>query len=835
MGCRRLFTALSPVIQWRLEVHIMKRISVLLTLMALFLGIAGCPAPQYELRSSGTEEGTATTLGDQPYLAEADTSGGYPLTGQSHVVEPAYGVDRVFPLNIVFVGFDEEAVDTDTIDENIRRDRQFNYGDYSINYSFDLNYHFADSSYYDALAAFVVASSVPDTTSALNVTALEIQKDTGQRMSIFTSQSGRAVDAVAVEDWLAANPLNADLEPAYWFYVINFTELDPVDPESRHWYAVTAMDLEAGRMRDFWTPTEFDNPLNRGVGFPYACFTSQSRVFLIDPSAHQWYLTWARIWWGLTETGPEYEYYESDLAGFLDAHDVYTPEGRSALAYYLAGWIEDGVVNLLAPRLYPSTSVLNAHSLSLQTIILNNSSDSGYDNETMRWIVDSELYQYAIKDLVPWMDVEVVFEFANLEDYPELQTIFEDAVIEEQNGWTYYDLRGLQSSLRGAREAYFDFKAADLVVNGYVLLEKAMSARAKWNGEEAQGIGGGGQLLVMREVSRYFDEDGVTPRFGLGSVFIHEAGHNLGLPHTFTRNAYAGDFAFDVMGYYSPSYFFTQLWKDCFRRLVVDFRLLSQQERLDETMGAYELRTPAPAIEAEFAKAYTRIDEVNALYGQLRFLDAYDKILELEESVVYVEYLIDTPLWLAHVSSTEGGSVAEPGEGGFAYEDGAVIDLVAEPDPGYRFVNWTGDVGTVGDVEAGTTSIIIRGEYSITANFEPVPSTCFIATAAYGTPMAAEVQILREFRDGYLLTNLPGQTFVDFYYSVSPTIAEVITEHPVLKPIVRAGLVPAVVVSSIVVNDTPFRKAGLAGFLVLVSVTLAVWAARRRGQAVQHA
>ncbi|MGA8848455.1 MAG: CFI-box-CTERM domain-containing protein [Dehalococcoidia bacterium] len=107
---------------------------------------------------------------------------------------------------------------------------------------------------------------------------------------------------------------------------------------------------------------------------------------------------------------------------------------------------------------------------------------------------------------------------------------------------------------------------------------------------------------------------------------------------------------------------------------------------------------------------------------------------------------------------------------------------------------------------------------------------CFIATAAYGTPMAEEVQILREFRDKYLLTNPPGRAFVDFYYRVSPPIAEFITEHPSLKPIVRVGLVPAVVMSAVAVNTTPAEKMAIAGLLVLISVAVAVWATRRRGR-----
>jgi hypothetical protein len=62
-----------------------------------------------------------------------------------------------------------------------------------------------------------------------------------------------------------------------------------------------------------------------------------------------------------------------------------------------------------------------------------------------------------------------------------------------------------------------------------------------------------------------------------------------------------------------------------------------------------------------------------------------------------------------------------PGEGAFTYDEGVVVDLTAVPESGYRFVNWTGDVSTIANVNAATTDITIYSDYSITANFEPEP------------------------------------------------------------------------------------------------------------------
>ena len=69
---------------------------------------------------------------------------------------------------------------------------------------------------------------------------------------------------------------------------------------------------------------------------------------------------------------------------------------------------------------------------------------------------------------------------------------------------------------------------------------------------------------------------------------------------------------------------------------------------------------------------------------------------------------------------------------------------------------------------------------------------CFIATAAYGFYSAPQVQVLREFRDRYLMTNSPGRAFVHWYYQYGPTGAALLNAHPWLKPAVRAALMPAV-------------------------------------------
>jgi hypothetical protein len=191
------------------------------------------------------------------------------------------------------------------------------------------------------------------------------------------------------------------------------------------------------------------------------------------------------------------------------------------------------------------------------------------------------------------------------------------------------------------------------------------------------------------------------------------------------------------------------------------------------------------------------------------------------------------PQYTLTISSTSGGSVTSPGEGTFNYTAGTSVSLVASASAGHEFVRWTGNVATISNVNAATTGITMQGNYTITAEFQeeeapPSSGWCFIATAAYGTPMAEEIQVLREFRDGYLITNPPGEAFVAFYYRFSPPVARFIEAHPSLKPVVRAALAPVAATSNIVVNTAPAEKAALAAFLLLVSAAVALWATRRR-------
>ena len=100
-------------------------------------------------------------------------------------------------------------------------------------------------------------------------------------------------------------------------------------------------------------------------------------------------------------------------------------------------------------------------------------------------------------------------------------------------------------------------------------------------------------------------------------------------------------------------------------------------------------------------------------------------------------------------------------------------------------------------------------------------SYCFIATAAYGSPLAKQVEILRKFRDTYLLPYSVGQKLVTFYYKTGKPLAAYIQSHPWLKHIVRVSLYPIVGLAWLTVSTGALGK-GLIFLCIFVCIIGAI-------------
>ena len=152
---------------------------------------------------------------------------------------------------------------------------------------------------------------------------------------------------------------------------------------------------------------------------------------------------------------------------------------------------------------------------------------------------------------------------------------------------------------------------------------------------------------------------------------------------------------------------------------------------------------------------------------------------------------------------------------------GSTVTLYATAGTGSTFESWSGSGCGNGNITVAIPNTTCTATFTNTSSSTGASggSGCFIATAAFGSPMAHEVTILRRFRDRHLLTSEPGRAFVRFYYAYSPAVAEVIRDRDWLRAAVRGALWP--VIFSIT------EPAAFGGIVVLGLCALG-WHRRRR-------
>jgi len=229
---------------------------------------------------------------------------------------------------------------------------------------------------------------------------------------------------------------------------------------------------------------------------------------------------------------------------------------------------------------------------------------------------------------------------------------------------------------------------------------------------------------------------------------------------------------------------------------------------VDVNNGDYHLEGDSPCIDVGTDLSLTQDYEGNPVpSGYAPDIGAY-------EYVIRFNLTIET--------STNG--TTDPSPGVYSHPEGTEFQVEAIPDSGYRFTNWSGDT-------SGTTNPItikMNLDKSIKANFttifDPVDETgpgdvtakeggCFIARAAYGSPLHHYMNILQDFRDKCLMPIKLGREIVNFYYKYSPFVADLIANHKAMKFAVRISLLPLVIFSYSMVHFGPI----ISG-IILVSI-----------------
>ena len=150
--------------------------------------------------------------------------------------------------------------------------------------------------------------------------------------------------------------------------------------------------------------------------------------------------------------------------------------------------------------------------------------------------------------------------------------------------------------------------------------------------------------------------------------------------------------------------------------------------------------------------------------------------------------------------------------------------------------------GCVTDIERGPDGFLYVVSLSEGTIFRILPTAsavnttnlkneggCLIATAAFGSELDPQIQQLRELRDNSLLQTESGtlfmNTFNDFYYSFSPTIADYERENPIFQEMVKITITPMISSLSILnhVNmDSEFKVLGYGISLILLNIGMYV-------------
>jgi hypothetical protein len=123
---------------------------------------------------------------------------------------------------------------------------------------------------------------------------------------------------------------------------------------------------------------------------------------------------------------------------------------------------------------------------------------------------------------------------------------------------------------------------------------------------------------------------------------------------------------------------------------------------------------------------------------------------------------------------------------------------------------------------ADTVSVLLNSTHG---GQIPVPpeeggKSCFIATAAFGSPLAPEVQRLREFRDRFLEPYALGRAAAGLYYRVSPPLADWVGRSEFLRGLVRTALMPVTAWAGVTLWSpgvglgVPLALAGFGGWLL---------------------
>ncbi|MHA2199190.1 MAG: hypothetical protein ACXABN_04890 [Candidatus Thorarchaeota archaeon] len=545
-------------------------------------------------------------------------------------------IARNWSLNIVIVGYDHTKIDEAILLTGMPTERVYSAESVDITYNIDYNIEYTDASYYNDLQQVMLDNSEngTDTGTWLNQTALMYQKshlDEPQR--IFYPRDGRMIDAYAVEDWLVANPYVAPPDLGYTLYLVNFSEFDT--PDLEHWYDYHPVDPDTGEEQD-WFRLEWDNALNPNVTMDYQSFGGRHNIHVVDPSAHQWYLKWCKIWWS-ESIGTEYDFWTQDLEDKMATLDMGVPADVDALNVYLNEIIWDPINQLFFPYQHQPASYVEKGTYKGLVICMDVA--SGVSTESLEWVIDAEMMKQDLEALYPFIDWTVDIEFLDIDQEPAWNSLFwMHAYVD--SGTTIADGGAMFDTIYDVMKPQYTVDDDNINVFGVVFIKKQMEMHVY--GRTYTGLGGGGQTVIWKSWERYYRPDGVTPKDGISSVQLHETMHAVGFHHTWQHEHYSSDFSWGPMGYFAfreGTATYDKNW--------VQGTYLDQMEAIlwDELMNRPQTEFDRPETELAEARAHIAFNTARELYDEMDWMGAYEALLDAKDWIrrVYSSIMDSTP------------------------------------------------------------------------------------------------------------------------------------------------------------------------------------------------
>ncbi len=546
---------------------------------------------------------------------------------QIQTAQTLTSIERNWTTNVILVDYDPLFINETAILATLPVKRGYNTETIPITYSIEYNLYYATDSYADSLRQLALEKSLvgADIGTKLNESALAIQRvNPNTPLRVFDERAGRSIDGYAVEDWLVENPFVPPPSFGYNFYLLNLSEFDAPDHSMEHWFDYHPMDPDTGVSQN-WFRLEFDYSINPPIMMQYAGIGGRENVYALDPSADQWYLRWARIWWQ-DYISTEYGHWTKDLEDRTRELDLNTTAGVQFLNEYLRDYMHDIISCLLFPYQHSPAKYVASGELKVEVIHIDG--NDGHSIDDFHWVTNAEMQRTHLEELLPFIDWHVSVSFLDSETSTFWNNTFWAFATVTTEGVTQVAGSSLMEHIYENVRPYRIATGPDNInVYGVVFIRKNMLMYYGDGTYTGLGLNGqdGGQTLVCKSMERYFHSDNVTPREGVSSMELHESMHAIGFSHTWQHEHYASDFS------YSPLvYFGMHNGTSSFDRNWVQGTYLDQMEAelwnfFVFRQGYLSPEDPEKTFMAE-SRAIQAFANARALYNQMDWMGAYKEL-----------------------------------------------------------------------------------------------------------------------------------------------------------------------------------------------------------------